>query len=163
MNFEAIMSAFTAIPADWLVLGALAIFAAFDIVRSGARRVCTLALAIPLGTVFFLASEKAMFIGGIISQFSGPVEAILLGVFVVVGYFLIARIGLSWGGESGQAIQAALGGVALAAILATIWVATPALQELWPFGASSREIFGESYRLWWLLGAYAALAYVRNS
>ena len=162
MNFEAIISACTAIPADWLVLRALAIFAAFEIVRAGARRVCTLALAIPLGTVFFLASEKAMFIGGIISQFSGPVEAILLGVFVVVGYFLIARIGLSWGGESGQAIQAALGGVALAAILATIWVATPALQELWPFGATSQEIFGESYRLWWLLSAYASLAYVRS-
>ena len=163
MNFDPVASLYNAVPTDWMILGAFAIFAAFDCLRSGARRACTLALALPIALLLFSASGKAAFLGGITEQFSTPIlEAVLLGILVVVSYVLIGRIGLSWGGESGQTIQAALGGVALTAILTTFWLATPALDALWRFGPDAQAVFGEAYRFWWLLGSYAVLAFVRN-
>ena len=163
MNLDAITGVYSAIPTDWMILGVFAIFAAFDILRSGARRACTAALALPIALLLFVTTENATFIGDIVRQFSTPIlQAVLVGILFAAAFVTISRIGLSWGGETGQTIQAAVGGVALAAIVTTLWLATPALQEVWSFGPQVAEIFGESYRFFWLFGSYAALAFVRN-
>ncbi|MBI4090795.1 MAG: hypothetical protein HY422_02120, partial [Candidatus Komeilibacteria bacterium] len=75
----------------------------------------------------------------------------------------LGRIGLTWGGEEGLTIQAAIAGVAAAGVVVTMWVATPPLQSLWQFGPQVQEIFGETYRFFWLISAFAALAFVRSS
>lgn len=163
MNLDAITSVFSSVPTDWLILGVFAILAAFDILRNGARRASTAALALPVALLLFVTTENTVFIGEIVRQFSTPVlQAVLIGILFAAMYVAIARIGLSWGSEAGQTIQAAVGGVALTAIIATLWLATPALQEVWQFGPQVQEIFGESYRFFWLLGSYAALAFVRS-
>ncbi|OGG79171.1 hypothetical protein A3A39_03575 [Candidatus Kaiserbacteria bacterium RIFCSPLOWO2_01_FULL_54_13] len=163
MNLDSLTSLFAAVPTDWMIIGSFAILAAFDCVRSGARRVCTLALALPPTVILAESLSKAEILGGITGQFSTPMlEAVLFGILLVGMYVLIARIGLSWGEEAGQTIQAALAGVALTAIVVTIWIATPALDQLWNFGPQVQQIFGESYRFFWLLGSFAALAFVRS-
>lgn len=164
MNLDAITSVFSSVPTDWMILGVLSIFVAFDILRSGARRACTAALALPIALLLFVTTENVVFLSDVISQFSTPIlQAVLVGILFAAAYVVVNRISLSWGGETGQTIQAALGGVAVTAIFATLWLATPALDSVWQFGPSVQEIFGESYRFFWLFGAYAALAFVRNS
>lgn len=162
MNIDAFTGAFATVPLDWLVLGVLAIVAAIDIMRSGARRICVAALALPVSLFLFSTMQDTAFVGGAIAQFTTPViQAALIGALFVVMYVLIGRLGLSWGDEYGQPIQAALGGVAFAAILATFWLATPELTSLWSFGAQAGEILGEQYRFFWILGGYGILAYIR--
>lgn len=164
MNLDFLANIYQNVPTDWLIIGAFAIFAAFDVLRAGAKRVTTLALAIPLGVFLYATTSDAILISPILGQFDTPLNnAILTGIFIVLAYILIARIGLSWGGEAGQALQAALAGVSLTAILVTFWIATPALQTFWTFGDQIQLIFGEVYRFWWLIGAYAVLGFVRNS
>lgn len=156
--------ALAGIPTDWIILGFFALFAAFDILRASAKRVVTLALALPVGMAFFLASENAIVLAGIVEQFSTSVmQAILLGIFIVVSYIFIARMGLEHSEEAGQTIQAALGGVALTALVATFWITTPSLDSLWHFGPQVQAIFSETYRFWWFIGSYAVLAFIRNT
>jgi len=164
MSFETITSYVASVPIDWIIIGAFTIFAAFDALRSGARRACTLALALPTTVLLSTSISKAAILGSVTEQFSNSVlGAILFGIVFVIVYILIARIGLAWGNEGRQPIQAALTGVAVTSIVVTIWVATPPLDALWHFGPQVQMVFGESYRFWWLFAGYAALAYVRGS
>ena len=78
-------------------------------------------------------------------------------------YILVGSIGISYGSESGRPLQAALGGIAAAAIIIVVWMGMPVLNDLWNFGTQVQSIFGEAYRFWWLIGSYAALAFVRRS
>jgi len=164
MNLDAAASIVSSVPIDWMIIGGFTLLAALDCVRSGARRVSQLSLAFPLAALLMQSLPQAYILGDIASQFSTPLmQALLLGVVFVSLYILIGRIGLSWGGEAGQTIQAAMAGVAAAGIVVTMWIATPALSSLWLFGPQIQEIFGETYRFWWLIVSYAALAFVRSS
>lgn len=164
MSLDAIMSAFSGIPTDWLIIGSFALLLAFDAVRAGARRICLLALALPAAVLLVESLPDAALLGGIAVQFSTPVlEAVLFFIVLAVMYVIVGRIGLAWGGEAGQTLQAALAGVAATALVVTFWIQVPALDSIWHFGPQVQDIFGESYRFFWLLGSYAALAFVRNS
>jgi len=162
MSIDALTGAFAAVPIDWLVLGILAFIAAVDILRAGARRICVASLALPVALLLFSTMQDAAFVNSFMAQLSAPlVQTALIGGLFVVMYVLISRLGLSWGDESGQVLQAALGGVAFAVIVATFWVATPELAPIWKFGAQASEIFGEQYRFFWILGGYGIFAYIR--
>ena len=163
MSIESVLGIFTNIPVDWAILAVFAIFAAFDVVRSGAQRVSMLALALP-ATVFLIAALSSdAILGPISKQFSTPVlQAVLFAIILVVMYVLAGRLGISYGGESGQPLQALLAGLAVTAILVCIWIGTPALQAVWHFGTQVQGVFGESYRFWWILGGYGALAFIRR-
>lgn len=162
MNIDALTGALAGVPIDWLILGALALIAAVDILRSGARRICVAALALPVALLLFSTMQDAAFVNTLLAQLSTPVlQAALIGVLFVVMYIIIGRLGLSWGDESGQVIQAALGGVAFAVVVATFWLATPELASVWKFGAQTSEIFSEQYRFFWILGSYGIFAYIR--
>ncbi len=163
MNLDSITAIYNSIPTDWMIIGALAIFAAFDCLRSGARRICTLVLALPPTVLLIESLPRTAILGSIVGQFATPLlGAVLFFIILVAVYILIHRIGLSWGSESGQTIQAALAGVAVMVIVVTFWIQIPALDSLWHFGAQVHAIFGEAYRFWWLIGSYAALAFVRS-
>lgn len=164
MNLDSLISLYNAVPTDWMIIGAVAIFAAFDTLRSGARRTCTFAFALPVTYVLIGSVPQAVVLGGIAGQFSTPLlQAILFFIILAVIYVTVSRIGLSWGGEAGQTIQAALAGVAGTALLVVFWLQIPALSTLYHFGADVQNIFGESYRFFWIIGSYAALAFVRNA
>ncbi len=164
MSFDALANSLGSIPTDWIILGGLALAAALSAVRSGSERICTLALALPGAVLLLSALPTAAILGPIAKQFSTPVlQAALFGVLLAVMYMLVSRIGLSYNGGSGQTIQAGIAGLAFVVILVTISLATPALGSIWTFGPQVQGVFGETYRLWWLIGGYAALAFSRRT
>ena len=71
--FDTVIRFFTQLPVDWIVIGAFVIIAAFDCLRSGAKRVSTLALALPAAALVFSVLQNAAIIGDISRQFSSPV------------------------------------------------------------------------------------------
>lgn len=163
MNLDTVTSAFSGIPTDWLIIGAFAIFAAFEAFRGGAQRVSQIALALPIASLLFESISKTAILGGVLEQFSTPlIGTIVFFALVALIYVFIGRIGLSWGGGESGAMRAALAGVALTALVLIFWIQIPTPDSLWQFGPQVQTIFAESYRFWWLLASYAALAFVRS-
>ncbi len=163
MDVSAITDIFSSVPADWFIIGRVALAAAFDCIRGGARRVSQIALAFPLSALLMQSLPHAFILGDAIKQLTTPLmQALVLGLVFAVLYVLLGRIGISWGGEGGQPMQAALAGVAMTSIIITMWLPTPALDSLWHFGPQIQDLFGDQYRFWWLVGSLGALAFVRS-
>jgi len=163
MDFGAITGTFANIPMDWIILGVVALLAAFDVVRAGSRRVTTFALALPVALLAFSALGQAAVLGPITAGLSlSYAQALFFIALVFIMYILIGRIGISYGSGPGQPIQAALAGVALAAITTVVWIQVSPLDSIWHFGSQVQSLFGESYRFWWLIGSYMALAFARS-
>ena len=153
MSLQAISDFFLRIPTDWIVLFAVAVFVAFDV----------LAFALPLATILSQSITGSKFLGPVTAQFSSPLlQAALFLIILIALFILVNRITSRFGEGSSQPIQALLSGLAVAAIGAVIWTQVPALDSIWHFGQTTQLIFGEAYRFWWLIVAYIALAFVRN-
>lgn len=165
MRMEAIGSAtslFTAMPMDWLILGVLIIVLALDSLRSGIGRSLTIAVALPLAFVLF-SLLPGSFIGSSDFLASPTVQAGVFGVFFVAMYFLVRRMGFDFiDSGMGQPLQAIIAGAAVAVIAACIWLQEPVLSDFWTLSDQIASVFAESFRLVWLAGAYAALAFARG-
>lgn len=150
-------------PTDWIIIGAAAAFIAFDTLRSGGTRASALALALPATLLILEAIPQAIGIGALAKQLSTPVlQVLLFGVLFVALYVLTYRIIGFFSAASGGPIQALFCGIGATAILVVVWVSMPELSALWQFGPHVQAVFGESYRFWWLLGSYGAIAFARG-
>jgi len=147
---------------DWILIGVLVVVIALDAMRSGSARAGSIAIAAPLALLLSGAVSQAAFIGSVVGQFSGAsAQALLFGAIFIVTFLFVNRIVDSFSG-SGGLVQATFAGIAATAVLLVVWLQVPGLQSLWHFGPQIQMIFGEAYRFWWLIVAYAALAVVRS-
>ena len=155
---------FSAVPMDWFALGAIDLVVALDSLRSGIGRACSVALALPLAGVLFSFFGKAALTSAVGNSITTPIaQALIFAVLAVAAYLLIRRMGLQYMDSGmGEPIQSLLAGVATAVVVAVVWLSAPALTPLMHIGPQVSAIFAESYRLWWLLGAYVALAFARG-
>jgi hypothetical protein len=160
MNTAAFTSALSHFSADWLLIGAVALaMVLYSLWRSSTPAV-TIALCAPLTLILSEALPHAQILGPVSQQFGTNSAILFLAVFVVL-FLLVYRITASFS-EGGGVLEALLAGLSSTAILALVWIQVPALQSLWHFGPQIQNIFGETYRFWWLLVAYAALAFARG-
>ena len=158
---DAVRGLFESVPLDYFFLGGFALLVALDALRSGTGRAAAIAVALPAAAMLFAYAPDAPVLGGALS--SPLVEAGFFLLFAIVMYFAMRRMGLEFlSNGMGQPLSAALAGVATTVIVAVIWMHIPALQEFWDFGPPLQAIFAEQFRLFWLLGAFAALAFVRG-
>jgi hypothetical protein len=149
-------------PTDWIVVGALAALIALDALRSGSARAIAVAIAAPLALVLSSTLSSAFLFVSIAPQLQSPAaQALTVGVLFVLLFFLIHRLVRSFG-ELGGPLQALVAGIAAAAVVLVVWQQVPALQSLWHFGPQVQLVFGATYRFWWMLLAYAGLAYIRG-
>ena len=150
------------LPTDWILLGVLAVITALDVLRSGSTRAATVAIVAPLTLLVTATLPGAVIAGPVSQQFTQPAaEALLFGVIFIILFLFVYRI-LNTFSENGGVVQASITGVAAVAVLVVVWLQVPALQSLWQFGPQVQMVFGESYRFWWLVAAYAGLAFVRG-
>jgi hypothetical protein len=149
-------------PTDWIILGAAAALIALDALRSGPSRAVTLALVAPAAFFFQSLLPNAAYLGSATSgfQFAHKELVIFVIVFVLL-YIVIHRMVFSFSDTAGP-FPALIAGIAGAIVLIITWQQVPALDSLWHFGAQVQAVFAESYRFWWLLVAYAGLAFARS-
>ena len=161
MDTAAVQSFLSSVPTDWFIIGTFAVCAAIMALRQGAKPAFTLALALP-ATVYVLSFlPHAAFVSGFAGEVgTGLTQAILFVAAFGVLYFLIMRMHFSYGSDSARPFQAAILGLAAAAVLAVVWIASPALQAIWQFGPSIQAIFGGGYAFWWLIGSYLAMSFL---
>jgi len=163
MNVSSITAGFAHWPMDWIIIGLFFSIITILSLRSGTRAASALALTLPITVFVINASSGATFISLLLRQFStGIAPAILFVVVFVALYLLVYRMTGSYGLTGAYPVQALLAGLAAAVIGVVFWLQIPALAGVWHFGPQVQAVFSESYRLLWLLGAYAALAFVRR-
>lgn len=157
---DAVRGLFDAVPLDYFFLGGFALLIALDALRGGTGRASAIAAALPAAALAFSYAIDTPVLGGALS--SPTIEAGFFLVLSIAMYFALRRMGLEFvSGGMGQPIQAALAGVAVTAVVAVVWMHVPALQTVWEFGPQLQTVFAEQFRLFWLAGAYAALAFAR--
>ena len=163
MDFDVLRTFVASAPMDWIILGALLILIAFDVLRNGASRACAVALALPGAVLLKSLLPSAFLIGDLTAELSTSVlDGVLFLILFASLYLLVRRMDRSYAGEGGQAIQALLCGGATVATLVVIWLQVPALAALWQFGDDVVAIFGGGFAFWWLLGSYSVLAFLRD-
>ena len=162
MNLPSLTSLPMNWPTDWIILGAIAAIIALDALRSGSSRAVALSLAAPLALLLTNAIPQAALLGPVSTQLTTTAaQALLFGAVFVMLFFALYRIVYSFS-ETGGVVQALLSGIAAATMLIVVWLQVPALLSLWHFGPQVQLVFGEVYRLWWLVAALIALAFVRT-
>lgn len=149
-------------PIDWILLVVVAAFIGLECFRAGPARAFAISLALPLALFLRDALSSAFFLSTVTSSLSTPVlQALLFASLFGASYFLIHKMTYAYGEGTHGIAQALLVGAAATAILASVWIATPALQDIWHFGTSVQQVFGAPYRFWWVIGAFATLAFAR--
>lgn len=162
MDVGSITSLFSSvsISADWIIAGALALFFTFDALRSGPARVTALALALPLAFLLSGGIKDAAYMGNFVSNATPAVQtgafiALTFGLFVAF-YRIVDSIA-----DSMHLLKALMAGVACAVVLMVVLLQLPDVTLPWTFSDSFNAVFAPAYRLYWLVGAYFALAMAR--
>ena len=163
MNLGFLETLVTQWPTDWVILGTFAVIVALDAVRSGSNRACALSLTFPLALLTLGTISQTVFVTSFAEQLLTPLaSAALFGGALLLLYVFMRRIIGFWTDSRQGALQALIAGVACTAIVVVVWLQVPALDTIWHFSNTVHATFGQSYRLWWYLGSFAALAYVRS-
>jgi hypothetical protein len=151
------------IPIDWIVIVAFILIVTFDAMRSGSGRASVLALAFP--TAAFLSSliPHAYFFGKLVSSTTSPLvgEGIFIVLFIIT-YLLAYRIVYTMGSISRGLMLSFLAGISAAIVVIVMWLQVPVLTTVWHFNSQVQTIFGSGFALFWLIGAYLILAFIRS-
>jgi hypothetical protein len=162
-SMSGVFSLFTALPVDWLILGGIAVVVALDSLRSGIGRAISLSLALSLALLIFPLVEQTVFIGTLEILQTPAMQAALFGALTAALFLLMRRLGFDYlDSGMGEPVQALLAGAATAVVLICVWLQVPILNDWWTFNTTIQTFFAEQYRLLWLLGAYAVLAFARG-
>lgn len=149
-------------PISWIIVVAIFAFFAFDSYRAGISRTTAVALALPLSLICAQLFPQTYFLGAFATPLNTPtLHAAIIGVFFVLLYLLIIRMVDSFGGGGGGVLSALLAGAGTTVILIAVWTQSPVLSSLWQL-APLPAFFAESYRLFWLMGGYTAIAFARG-
>ncbi len=160
---QSLTAFFAHITTDWIIIFALVVFVAFDVLRSGSSRAVALSVAIPLSGLLAQSIAGAAFLGSFVQQFSTPIlKTSLLVALAIASFLLMLRILDRFNGDEGRPIQSLAAGIATAAIILSVWTQNPEWGTIWKFGDQIQYAFGEAFRFWWLIGGYAVLALVRR-
>ncbi len=162
MDFQAWWALVEQWPTDWIIIVAVAIFIALDARRSGTARAAPLMVSLPAVLLITNTLPDAIFLGVLSVQITAPLAeaAIFVGIAILL-YFVAHRAIFSFS-EGGGVVQALIAGFAASVILVIVWLQVPALESVWSFGDQVRMIFGEAYRFWWLIAAFAGLTFARS-
>ncbi|TSC85927.1 MAG: hypothetical protein G01um10148_835 [Parcubacteria group bacterium Gr01-1014_8] len=163
MDIGSVTSYVSTVPADWIILGAVALLLTIDAIRVGVGRISSLGIGMLLALLASTSLTNAAFLGSLSRTFSTPVlQALQFGLILVLMFIFVRRLTIDYSEMGGQPIQAIFAGVAVAILLIVTWLQVPALSSVWNFNGQIQTIFGEAYRFWWIIGSFAALAFERN-
>ena len=162
MDFSAWGGLLTHWPFDWILIGALVAFAALDAMRSGSTRAASLTLSLPVSLLLLQELPKAFLVGPLASPSAQPIQQLVIFLLIAAAMYVAAHKMIFTFSNGTGPVQALVTGLAATIVLVIVWLQVPALQTVWHFGPQVGMVFGAAYRFWWLLGSYAALAFVRS-
>jgi hypothetical protein len=160
MDIGSSLNALESIPVDWIIIGVFFLLVAADALRAGSAHAIALSVSLPISLFIFQAVPQTAFFGAIAAQFNQPVEQAVLFLIVEAVLFVCVNQMLFSFERYTSLLSSAVSGFAATVVLLVIWVQIPALLSVWHFDPQVRAIFSESYRFFWLLASYLALAFI---
>lgn len=161
MDVEAVKGIFSTLPVDVVASVLFATFITVASLRLGASFAISLSLSLIVSNVLFAALPSAFMIGGMVSGASPMTAAALYGGFVVLLTFVMYRMTSTLSDDSARPLFAIATGLATTVVVLTMWHITP-LATLWHFNPMIQGIFGDTYRLFWLLLSFITYAFVKS-
>jgi hypothetical protein len=154
---------FSGWPVEWPIFGLIAALLSLESFSSGSTRTSSISIAFPLTFIIFQWLPNTFLLSTIMLQLTTPAAlSAVFGIIFIGMYFVIHRLLFAFGSGGGDVPQSLISGFATTVILIVFWIQTPGLKELWSFNSQVQLVFNESVRVWWLAGAFAALAYTRG-
>lgn len=154
---------FVSLSTDWLIVIAVGLAAAFASYMAGTNRATSFVLAMPLSLFALPLLSETAYVGPLVEGLTTPtLEAAVWAALFVLLFLVIQRMTSTYSDDSSGVPQALVAGAASAVVLVACWIQVPALASIWEFGPAVSAVFGTPYMLLWLLGAFAALAFVRR-
>ncbi len=160
---DVISSNIPALPLDWVVVGLCALFITIYTLRMGVRLALALSLTMPV-VVFTLTSiPTTLGLSKLVTLTeSAPTELMLaIAVFVFIFFMVFRMLGDNFIG-SAFPLSALCIGIATTALMIVFANEMLGSNPLWHFGPSVQLIFGSTYKLWWVIASYGALAFFRR-
>lgn len=161
MDVEAVRGIFTTLPVDLVAAVLFATFITVATLRLGASFAISLSLSLIVSTFLFAALPSAYMIGGMVSGVTPTVAAALYGGMLVLLTFVLYRATSTVSDGSSTPLFSIATGLATTVVVLVMWHITP-LNVLWHFNPMIQGIFGDAYRLFWLLLAFIAFAFVKS-
>ncbi len=163
MDVAALQSMFTTMPAGFVAIGLFATLITVLTLRFGASLAIAFSLALLLGNTFFGVLPDSFMLGGILSGITSPyVAAGVYGALVVLLTFVINRMTATASDDSARPLFAIATGLATTVIALVVWYMAPQLQSLWHFNEIIQGAFGPAYRVYWIILAFVAFAFVKS-
>lgn len=123
-------------------------------------RAASLALALPIALYIFGAIPQTYFLGDFAKQLANPyAQAGIFALLAAIIFTCIHQMILTFD-VSSSFTSSAVSGLAAVIMILVVWVQLPALEQIWHFGPQIHAIFGASYRVFWIVASYLALAFV---
>ena len=162
MDIEAVKAIFTTLPVDVVAAVLFAVVITVITLRFGASLAISLSLSVIVSNVLFGYLPNTFMIGPAVSKLAsatiaGGIYVGLLALMTLVFYRIMSTLT----DDSARPMFAIATGLATTAVVLTMWQVTP-LHTFWAFGAVFQGAFGEAYRLFWLILAFIAFAFVRS-
>lgn len=163
MDLAAVQNIFTTLPVDIVAAVLFATAITIDTLRAGASRAIALSLALVVSLVLFDALPATLFLGPALDGLSNPMaqSAIFIGLTLAFA-FVIYKMSSTLSDDSARPVLAIATGAATTIVVLTVWQMSPELQSLWKFNPMIQSLFDETYRLYWLIFAFIAFAFVKS-
>lgn len=162
MNLQSATQIFSGLPSDWIVIACLAVLLVGFTIMRGTALATALSLSLPTSMALFALMPKAIFIGALAKQFqTGLPQALIFLCIEVLMFLLFTRI-VALIAESSSLTASFIAGLAATIVVICIWVQVPSLSGIWHFSSQTESLFGAAYAFWWLLAAYAGIAFARS-
>lgn len=150
---------FTSWPIDWVIFVACTAIFTLESFKSGSSRTRALSIALPLSVLLSQLFPHTIGFSLVAQYFTTPLAQNIEFLAVMVVFFiLLYRLFFGYGFGSGSMISALMNGFAATIILYVVWLQIPSLDSVWHLSDQVRALFGESYRLLWLVLAFVLMA-----
>ncbi len=163
MDVEALKGIFTTLPVD--VVASVLFATAITVVtlRTGASISIAFSLALIIATSLFAALPATFLLGSALASIASPyvASAIFVALTILLTYVLY-RMTSTLSDDSARPLFAIATGLATTVVVLVVWQMAAPLQSLWSFNGLVQGAFGEAYRLYWIMIAFVAFAFVKS-
>lgn len=154
---------FTSLPTDVVAIIVFATLITVVTLRTGASVAIAFSMALIVANVLYAAIPTTFMIGGLVSGDMSPyIAAGIYGALTVLLTFVLYRATSTLSDDSARPLFAIATGLATTVVVLTVWHFAPQLQGLWHFNELVAGAFGATYRLFWVILAFVAFAFVKS-
>ncbi len=163
MDIEAVRGIFTTLPVDLVAAVLFATFATVVTLRYGASPAIAFSLALVIANVLYSMLPGTFGIGAALTGVSSPyIAAGIYGALTVLLTFVLYRMTSTLSDDSARPLFAIATGLAATVVVLTAWHLPGPLLSVWTFNPIIEGVFGAAYRMYWLLLAFVAFAFVKS-